>query len=90
MQRLAKGIKKSSLVTMHWPELKGLKNGKSSNAFTLEVKEYDLLNRVIEKQTQDSQGHTLTRNKYIYTMRRGQLAQVIGYHSKPRDYAHSV
>jgi RHS repeat-associated protein len=56
----------------------GVKKWKSSNTFTLEVKEYDLLNRVIEQQIQDSQGHTLAKKKYIYNDA-GQVAQIIAY-----------
>ncbi len=80
--RLATLRKGDQKVTFSYDALgrtHGVKKWKSSNAFTLEVKEYDLLNRLIEQQVQDSQGgHTLSRNKYIYN-ETGQLAQIIGY-----------
>lgn len=75
---LSKGDQKVEFSYDALGRTQGVKKWKSSNAFTLEVKEYDLLNRVMEQQTQDSQGHTLARNKYIYN-EEGQLAQIIGY-----------
>lgn len=75
---LSKGDQKVEFIYDALGRTQGVKKWKSSNAFTLEVKEYDLLNRVIEQQTQDSQGYTLARNKYIYN-EEGQLAQIIGY-----------
>jgi RHS repeat-associated protein len=51
---------------------------KSFDDFTLEVKEYDLLDRVVEERTEDFQGYVLTKIRYVYNDA-GQLAQIIGY-----------
>ncbi len=56
----------------------GVKKWKSSKTFTLEVKEYDLLDRVIEERTEDHNGQILTKKRYVYNDA-GQVAQVIGY-----------
>lgn len=56
----------------------GVKRWKSAKTFTLEVKEYDLLDRVIEERIEDTQNHTLVKKKYVYN-EAGQLAQIIGY-----------
>ncbi|MES2272590.1 MAG: RHS repeat-associated core domain-containing protein [Chlamydiota bacterium] len=56
----------------------GVKKWKSSNAFTLEIKEYDLLDRVIEERTENENGRVLLKKKYVYNDA-GQLFQVIGY-----------
>lgn len=56
----------------------GVKTWKSSKIFTLEVKEYDLLDRVIEERTEDSKGIVLVKSRYVYN-NAGKLAQVIGY-----------
>jgi RHS repeat-associated protein len=75
---LSKGDQKVEFVYDALGRTQGVKKWKSSNAFTLEVKEYDLLNRVMEQQAKDSQGHMLVRNRYVYNDA-GQLAQVISY-----------
>ena len=75
---LSKGDQKVKFIYDAMGRIQGVKKWKTSNTFTLEVKEYDLLNRVIEQQTQDSHGHILARNKYVYNDA-GQLAQIVGY-----------
>lgn len=75
---LSKGDQKVEFIYDALSRTQGIKTWKSSNSFTLDVRDYDLLNRVIEQQTQDSQGQTLIRNKYVYNDA-GQLAQVISY-----------
>ncbi len=75
---LKKGQQKVEFIYDALGRTSGLKKWKSSNAFTLEVKEYDLLDRVIEERTEDTQGHVLLKNKYIYNTT-GQIAQIIGY-----------
>ncbi len=56
----------------------GVKKWKSAKTFTLEIKEYDLLDRVVEERTEDQSGKVLLKNRYVYNAA-GQLAQVIGY-----------
>ncbi|HEY5236158.1 MAG TPA: hypothetical protein VIJ14_08275, partial [Rhabdochlamydiaceae bacterium] len=56
----------------------GVKKWTSSHTFTLEVKEYDLLDRVVEERIEDTAGRVLLRSRYIYN-EAGQLAQVVGY-----------
>lgn len=73
-----KGNQKVECIYDPLGRIQGVKKWQSSNTFTLDVKEYDLLDRIVEEQTQDSQGRTLIRNKYIYNDG-GQLAQIIGY-----------
>ncbi|MGL5264207.1 MAG: hypothetical protein ACRDAI_06520, partial [Candidatus Rhabdochlamydia sp.] len=55
-----------------------IKKWKSSKDFTLEIKDYDLLNRVIEERIENSSGGTLVKRKFIYNDA-GELAQIIGY-----------
>ena len=57
---------------------KAIKKWKTSKTFTLQTKEYDLLDRVIEERTEDSKGNTLLKYKYVYD-KAGLLAEVIGY-----------
>lgn len=54
------------------------KKWKNPKEFTLEVKEYDLLDRVIEERMEDSNGNTLLQKNFIYNQA-GELAQIIGY-----------
>lgn len=56
----------------------GVKKWKSEKTFTLEIKEYDLLDRVIEERTEDQSGKVLLKKTYVYNDA-GQIAQVIGY-----------
>lgn len=56
----------------------GVKKWKSAKTFTLDVKEYDLLDRVIEERTEDQTGKVLFKKRYVYNAA-GQVAQVIGY-----------
>lgn len=78
LSTLSKGDQKIEFIYDALGRTQGIKKWKSSDSFTLELKEYDLLNRVIEQQTQDSQSNTLVKNRYIYNDA-GQLAQVISY-----------
>jgi RHS repeat-associated protein len=55
-----------------------VKNWKSKNAFTLQAREYDLLNRVTEERIEDQNGTLLLKNIYTYDPN-GQVGQVIGY-----------
>ncbi len=56
----------------------GVKKWKSADTFTLELKEYDFLDRVIEERIEETQGRVLVKKRYIYN-EAGQLAQVISY-----------
>ena len=56
----------------------GVKKWKSAKTFTLDIKEYDLLDRVIEERTEDQTGKVLLKKRYVYNDA-GQIAQVIGY-----------
>jgi YD repeat-containing protein len=58
--------------------VRSTKRWKSSEDFTLEIKEYDLLGRVIEETCEDSTGKTLSRMRYVYNDA-GKIAQLIGY-----------
>ncbi len=79
--RLA-GIKKENQkVDFSYDSLgrtQSIKKWKSAQDFTLEVKEYDLLDRVVEERTEDSAGHALLRKRFVYNDA-GNLAQIIGY-----------
>jgi RHS repeat-associated protein len=56
----------------------GVKKWKSAKTFTLEIKEYDLLDRVVEERTEDQSGKVLLKKRYVYN-KEGQLDHVIGY-----------
>lgn len=58
--------------------IQSVKRWKSATDFTLEVKEHDLLDRLVEERCEDSAGHILLRKKYVYDGA-GNLAQIIGY-----------
>lgn len=75
---LEKDEKKVEFLYDSLGRTQGVKKWKSSKTFTLEVKEYDLLDRVIEERTEDTQGHVLIKKRYVYN-EAGQLAEVIGY-----------
>ena len=55
-----------------------IKKWKSAKTFTLEVKEYDLLDRITEERTEDTQGKILLKSRRIYNDA-GQIQEVIGY-----------
>ena len=79
--RLASMKKGNQKVDFSYDSLgrtQSIKKWESEKSFTLEVREYDLLDRVIEKRTEDSSGRTLLRKRFIYN-NAGGLAQVIGY-----------
>lgn len=57
---------------------RAVKKWKDSKAFTLQVKEYDLLNRVLEERIENEKGSALVKSRYVYNDK-GQLSQVIGY-----------
>lgn len=56
----------------------GIKKWTSSKDYTLDVKEYDFLDRIIEERTEGPSGHILNRKKFIYNSK-GELAEIIGY-----------
>ena len=56
----------------------GVKKWKSAKTFTLEIKEYDLLDRVVEERTEDQSGKVLLKKRYVYN-EEGRLDHVIGY-----------
>jgi len=73
--------KESSKVDFAYDALgrtQSIKNWKSKNAFTLQVRDYDLLNRITEERTEDQKGNILLKNVYAYD-KNGQVGQVIGY-----------
>jgi len=55
-----------------------VKKWKDSKAFTVQVKEYDLLDRVLEERIESEKGAVLAKSRYVYNDK-GQLSQVIGY-----------
>lgn len=73
-----KEIKKVDLSYDSLGRTQTVKKRKSAKDFTLEIKAYDLLDRVIEERTEDSSGHTLFRKKLVYN-NAGELSQIIGY-----------
>lgn len=75
---LNKGDQKVEFIYDGLGRTSGVKKWKSAKTFTLEIKEYDLLDRVIEERTEDQSGKALLKKRYIYNDA-GQLAQVIGY-----------
>ena len=56
----------------------GIKKWKSSTNFTLEIKEYDLLDRVIEERVENRDGFVLSKTLFVYN-KSGQLQQVKGF-----------
>ncbi len=54
------------------------KKWKSAKAFTLEVKEHDLLDRITEKRTEDTQEKILLKSRHTYN-NAGQVQEIIGY-----------
>lgn len=55
-----------------------IKKWKFAKNFTLEVREYDLLNRVVEERTENSSGQILLQKRLVYNDA-GQLSQIVGY-----------
>lgn len=55
-----------------------IKKWKTEKDFSLQIKEYDLLDRIIEEKTENSAGQTLLRERFIYNDA-GYLARIIGY-----------
>lgn len=78
LETLSKGDQKVEFIYDSLGRTQAVKKWKSSNTFTLEIKEYDPLNRVIEERTEDEQGTQLLKTRYVYNDA-GNLAQVIGY-----------
>lgn len=79
--RLATSLKGNQKVEFIYDALGrtwGIKKWKSSTNFTLEVKEYDLLDRVIEERVENRDGFVLSKTRFVYN-RSGQLEKVIGY-----------
>jgi RHS repeat-associated protein len=78
LTRLEKG---SEIVDFSYDALgrtRSVKKWKSAQDFSLEVREYDLLNRVIEERTESASGQVLLRRRFVYNDA-GELAQIIGY-----------
>lgn len=75
---LTKDKRKIEFIYDSLGRMYGVKRWKSSKTFTLESKEYDLLDRVVEERIEDQTGKILVKKKYVYNST-GQLARVIGY-----------
>jgi YD repeat-containing protein len=75
---LSKGSKKIKFLYDTLGRTRAIKTWKTSTTFTLQVKEYDLLDRVVEERTEDSKGNILLKYKYVYN-KAGLLAEVIGF-----------
>lgn len=78
LSSLKQGDRKVDFLYDSLGRLVGVKKWKSENSFTLEIKELDFLDRVIEERVEDSFGKVLTKTKFIYNDF-GKLSQVIGY-----------
>lgn len=82
LSSLQKGEQKVDFTYDSLGRTQSIKKWKSTKKFaenfTLEIKNYDLLDRVIEERTEDSSGLTLIQKRFIYN-KAGQLAQIIGY-----------
>ncbi|MDP1609355.1 MAG: RHS repeat-associated core domain-containing protein [Chlamydiales bacterium] len=75
---LTKGDQKTEFLYDSLGRAYAAKKWKSAKTFTLEVKERDLLDRVIEERTEDAQGKVLLKSRCIYH-HAGQLQKIIGY-----------
>jgi len=73
-----KGDQKVDYIYDSLGRIYGIKKWKSSNSFTLEIKEYDLLDRIIEERIEDENRKVLFKRKYLYDQH-GYLSQIIGY-----------
>ncbi len=74
-------IKENQTIEFSYDPLgreQSIKKWTSSKDFTLEVKDYDLLDRIIEERTENSSGEILIRKRFVYNDA-GKLAQIIGY-----------
>lgn len=78
LSSLTKDKRKIEFIYDSLGRTQGVKKWKSTKTFTLEIKEYDLLDRVIEERTEDQTGKILIKKRYVYN-NAGQLSQVIGY-----------
>jgi len=79
--RLASLKKENQKVDFTYDSLgriQSVKKWKSAKDFTLEVRDYDLLDRVIQERTEGSSGQVLLHKKFVYNDA-GELAQIIGY-----------
>jgi RHS repeat-associated protein len=79
--RLASLKKENQKVDFTYDSLgrtQSVKKWKSAKDFTLEVRDYDLLDRVVEERTESSSGQVLLHKKFVYNDA-GELAQIIGY-----------
>ncbi len=75
---IKKGNQKVDLSYDSLGRVQSVKKYKSAKDFTLDVKEYDFLDRVVEERTENSTGHALLRKKFVYNDARN-LDQIIGY-----------
>lgn len=74
-------IKENQTIEFSYDPLgreQSIKKWTSSKDFTLEVKDYDLLDRVVEERTEGPSGQILLRKRFAYNDA-GELAQIIGY-----------
>ncbi|MBS0626440.1 MAG: hypothetical protein JSS32_10360, partial [Verrucomicrobia bacterium] len=78
LSSLSKDKRKVEFVYDSLGRTSAVKKWKSPDTFTLEVKEYDLLDRVVEERTEDQSGKILLKKRYVYN-EAGQLDRVIGY-----------
>ncbi len=75
------GIKNGDMTEFLYDSLgrtQSVKKWKDSKKFTLYVKEYDLLDHVLEERTENEKGTVLIKSRYVYNDKE-QLSQVIGY-----------
>lgn len=74
---LSRGNQKTDFIYDDSGRTRGIKTWKSPKTFTLSIKEYDLLDRVMEERLEDQTGEVLLKQRYVYN--EGNLEQVIGY-----------
>jgi RHS repeat-associated protein len=75
---LTKDDQKAEFIYDSLGRTHGVKKWKSAKTFTLEIKEHDLLNRVTEERTEDTQGKILLKSRRSYDDA-GRVKEVIGY-----------
>jgi RHS repeat-associated protein len=75
---LKKDSKKVEFIYDSLGRIRATKTWKTGNTFTLRIKEYDLLDQIIEERIEDSNGNTLLKYKYVYN-NAGLLTELIGY-----------
>ncbi|MCK4934378.1 MAG: RHS repeat-associated core domain-containing protein, partial [Simkaniaceae bacterium] len=78
IKTLKKGDQNIEFIYDSLGRVHGVKKWKSSESFNLEIKEHDLLDRVIEERIENEHGKVLVKKRYVYNDS-GQISQVIGY-----------